>query len=331
MVLVMRTFEPRPWQPPTAPQLTGLLAINDKLASAELWPTPAVGPEDVVIDASGSVITGLEDGTIVRIAGTSSVEVIANVGGRPLGVEWLDDDTIVVCNTTKGIQRVTMSGEVTSLASSFEGVDFLFTNNAAVASDGTIYFSDSSTRWPIETFIADLLECRPSGRVFSHGPDGTLVKLVDGLQFANGVALDPAEESIFVAETGRYRVHRFWVKGERAGQSEVFLDNMAGFPDNLTFSEGILWVAMTSPRQSMVDSMLPRPWLKKIIHRLPDAVKPKALQHGMILGYDLDGNLVHNLQDSTGRVGTTTTARYHDGRLFIASLESPQVAVYELG
>ena len=115
------------------------------------------------------------------------------------------------------------------------------------------------------------------------------------------------------------------------GDADVFLDNLPGFPDNLTFAEGILWVAMTSPRQPMVDSMLPRPWLKKIVHRLPDAVKPKALQHGMVLGYDIDGNLVHDLQDSTGRVATTSSARYHDGRLFIASLESPHLAVYELG
>jgi len=110
----------------------------------------------------------------------------------------------------------------------------------------------------------------------------------------------------------------------------VFLDNVAGFPDNLTFAEGILWVAMTSPRQAMVDTMLPKPRLKKLVHRLPDAIKPKALQHGMVLGYDIDGNLIHNLQDSTGRVATTSSARYHDGRLFIGSLESPHLAVYEL-
>jgi len=209
----MTTFDPRPWRPRPAP----ILDVNDLLVSAELWATPAVGPEDVIIDTDGAAITGLGDGTIVRVTATSHVDVIARVGGRPLGIEWLDDGAMVVCNTTGGLQRVTMAGEVSNLVKGFDGVDFIFTNNAAVAGDGTIYFSDTSTRWSIEDFVSDLLECRPTGRVFSYSPDGTVSKLMDGLQFANGIALDPSEESIFVAETGRYRVHRLWINGERAG------------------------------------------------------------------------------------------------------------------
>ncbi len=326
----MTSFTPLPWTPPSAPPLAGPLAANDTLAAADIWHTPAAGPEDIVVDMSGSVFTGLSDGSIIRMADGGYADVIAKGPGRPLGIEWLGDGEMVVCNTTEGLERVTVSGEVSILADSFEDEPFLLTNNAAVASDGTIYFSVSSTRWPLDAYVSDLLECIPTGRVFAYSPDGTLTKLLDGLQFANGVALDAAEASLFVAETGRYRVHRLWLTGDAAGTVEVFLDNMAGFPDNLTFDAGILWVAMPSPRQSMVDAMLPRPWLKKVVHRLPDTLKPKAIQHGMVFGYDENGRLVYNLQDSTGTVATTTSARYHDGRIFIASLELPQIAVYEL-
>jgi len=166
--------------------------------------------------------------------------------------------------------------------------------------------------------------------VFKVTPDGSLELVLDGLHFANGVALDAAEDSLFVAETGTYRVHRHWLTGDRAGTTELFLDNLAGFPDNLTFSDGILWVSMASPRQSIVDLMLPRPWMRKLSYRMPDSLKPKPVKHGIVLGYDTAGNLVHNLQDTSGRVSITTSARYHDGRLFIGSLSEPHIAVYEL-
>jgi hypothetical protein len=70
--------------------------------------------------------------------------------------------------------------------------------------------------------------------------------------------------------------------------------------------------------------------MRKMSYAMPDALKPKPARHGIVLGYDLSGNLVHNLQDSTGRVAVTTSARYHDARLFIGSLMEPHIAVHEL-
>jgi len=326
----MTIFEPVAWTPPSPPPLTGDLEKNTVLATAALWPVGGVGPEDVIVDSDGSAIAGLEDGRIVRVRDRGSVEEIAHVGGRPLGIEWFDDGTMIVCNADLGLQRVTVSGEVTTLMRGFEGDDFIFTNNAAVASDGSIYFSDTSTRWGIHEYVADLLEGQPTGRVFKVTPDGSLELVLDGLHFANGVALDDAEDSLFVAETGTYRVHRHWLTGDRAGTTDLFLDNLAGFPDNLTFSDGILWVSMASPRQSIIDLMLPRPWMRKLSYKMPESLKPKPAKHGIVLGYDTAGKLVHNLQDTSGRVSITTSARYHDGRLFIGSLSEPHIAVYEL-
>lgn len=257
-------------------------------------------------------------------------EEIANVGGRPLGIEWLDDGALVVCNADLGLQRVTTSGEITSLASAYQGVDFIFTNNATVAADGTIYFSDTSTRWTVHEYVADLLEGQATGRVFSLSPDGSLSLIADGFRFANGLALDDREESLFIAETAAYRVHRHWLTGDRAGETELFLDNLAGFPDNLSFADGILWVPMASPRQTIVDMMVPRSWMRKLSYRLPDPLKPKPVRHGIVLGYDLEGHLVHNLQSASGTVAITTGTRTHDGRLYIGSLSEPHIAVYEL-
>ncbi|MEM6789370.1 MAG: SMP-30/gluconolactonase/LRE family protein [Myxococcota bacterium] len=326
----MVAFEPQTWRPAAAPALDGALRANSRLAQARLVPVGAEGPEDVVVDAEGVAFTGTADGRLLAIDRQGHITTVARPGGRPLGLEWYGDD-LVLCNTALGLQLVSRSGKVKTLADAFEGTRFRFTNNASVATDGTIYFSDTSQRWGIEQYVSDLLEGQDTGRVFARAPSGGLTKVTDGLQFANGVALDATEASLFVAETGRYRVHRVYLKGERAGQTEVFAENLPGFPDNLTFGGGILWVSLASPRQNIVDLMHPRPWLRHVSHRLPEALKPKPLRHGIVLGYDAaSGDLVHNLQDTSGRVAITTSARYHEGHLYIGSLSEPHLAVYPL-
>ena len=57
------------------------------------------------------------------------------------------------------------------------------------------------------------------------------------------------------------------------------------------------------------------------------AAKPGS---GMILGFDESGVVRHNLQDSTGSVAITTGARWHEGRLYIGSLQEPDVIIYDL-
>ena len=84
---------------------------------------------------------------------------------------------------------------------------------------------------------------------------------------------------------------------------------------------------MASPRQAMVDMMLPRKWMRTMTYRMPQALKPKPVRHGIVLGYDLEGNLVHDLQSSSGRVATTTGVRHHEGNLYIGSLTEPHIAV----
>ncbi len=76
---------------------------------------------------------------------------------------------------------------------------------------------------------------------------------------------------------------------------------------------------------------MPRPWLRHVVARLPDALQPKPKRHGFILGFDADGRVVHNLQDPSGRVAILTGAREHAGRLYLGSLSEPAVAVIELG
>lgn len=325
----MTEFSPQAWTPPAAPGLTGDFAENDRLTSAELITVPGTGPEDVAVDAAGVLYSGTEDGAILRIEPGGAVGAVAKVGGRPLGVELYGDD-LLVCNADLGLQRVSPTGAVDVLTDSVDGSRLTLTNNASVGRDGTIYFSESSTRWPLAEYATDLVEGRPTGRLLRCSPDGDTTVLLTGLQFANGVALDGDEASVFVAETGRYRIHRHWLTGEKAGHTELFVENLPGFPDNLSFDDGTLWVALASPRQPPLDAMSSRPWMRHVAHRLPASLKPKPVRHGIVLAYDESGAVSHNLQDPTGRVAVTTGVRASAGRLYIGTLTDDHVAVVEL-
>ena len=94
----------------------------------------------------------------------------------------------------------------------------VFCNNAAVAANGDIWFSDSSTVHPIERWKADLVENTETGRLLRRRADGTVEVHVDGLAFANGVALAADESYVCVAETGRRTVVRLWLTGSGPGR-----------------------------------------------------------------------------------------------------------------
>ena len=83
--------------------------------------------------------------------------------------------------------------------------------------NGDIWFSDSSTVYPIEQWKADFVEHTETGRLLCRRADGTVEVHLDGLAFANGVALAADESFVCVAESVRRTVVRLWLTGERAG------------------------------------------------------------------------------------------------------------------
>ena len=34
-----------------------------------------------------------------------------------------------------------------------------------------------------------------------------------------------------------YRIQKYWLKGDKAGTSEIFVENLPGFPDNVSSNE----------------------------------------------------------------------------------------------
>jgi sugar lactone lactonase YvrE len=324
------TIEPERWQPPKAPEMSGVYAPNTALDAPELLRVPGTGPEDVAVDGDGNVYTGLGDGRILRFEGGEGLpRQLTNTGGRPLGIEVHPDGDLLVCDADRGLLRVPADGgEPRVLLDQVGGRRLVLTNNADVAPDGTIYFTESSQRFPLEHFRADVLEHSATGRLLRVAPDGEVDVLLDGLAFANGVALAADGASVLVAETAGYAIHRVRLEGGFAGRSEPFATNLPGFPDNLsTGPTGTVWCAMPSPRNPLVDALLPRgPLLRRAIWALPESVQPDAIRLGFVLGFDDTGRVTHNLQGDGQAFHYVTGVREHAGHLWLGSLVEHAIA-----
>ncbi len=146
--------------------------------------------------------------------------------------------------------------------------------------------------------------------------------LLSDLYFANGVALSRKEDFVLVNETYRYRITRYWLTGPKSGTSDIFLDNVPGFPDGVSSNRrGTFWVALFTVRNPVMDRLHPHPWLKKQLSKLPRSLWPKPQPYGMVLAVDESGRIVRSLQDPTGqRVPQVTSAEEVDGFLYLGNL-----------
>jgi sugar lactone lactonase YvrE len=292
------------FQAPDPPSLTGPYQVNERLKSAERIDA-GFGPEAVAFDAQGRMVTGVEDGRILRFsADRSAPEVLAQTGGRPLGMKFDAEGNLIVADAEKGLLLLKSDGAVTVLATEAAGAPIVLADDLDIGPDGTVYFSDASVYPLRDKLLTELLDSRPHGRLLAYERGGKTRVLLSGLRFANGVAVSPDGASVLVTETAAYRVTRYWLQGPKQGLSEPFIENLPGFPDNITASpRGGYWLALASPRIPRVERLQRSRFLRQMLLRLPRSwlPAPQPVNYGIVLGLDPDGRVVHNLQDPDGR------------------------------
>lgn len=316
--------EPVAWWPPPAPA-DPAFAPNDAFRGLErLGASEVRGPEAVAIDARGRVHTGTADGRILRLdPATGAVDEVARTGGRPLGMAFDRHGQLYVCDAARGLLLVTADGAVRTLATAYDGVPFALSDDVDVAPDGTVYFTDASSKFTLREDREDLLEHGGHGRLLAYHPaTGRTELLLSGLQFANGVAVAGDGSYVLVNETGAYRIARYWLTGPRHGSSDVFADNLPGLPDNVTWSaeRRAFWIALASPRIPALDALGPYPFLRKLAPRIPRFLQPHHAPQGFALAIDEDGRVLEVLRDAgPGAYAPVTSVREHGGVLWVGS------------
>jgi sugar lactone lactonase YvrE len=321
--------EPVSWQAPRDLGLTGQFTENDALSGA-----PAIalggfeGPEDAALGADGALYVTTSNGVLLRVD-ADTVESFAEVPGRPLGIELDHDGSLLVANAFTGIQRVFADGRVVDLLTEVNGVPLVYADDLDVSSDGIIYFSEASTKFgaaawngSYQASLLDILEHGGHGRVIAFDTfSGETRIVIDSLDFANGIALSEDESFLLVAETGAYRILKHWLRGPDAGSTEVLIDNLPGFPDNINNgTDDRFWVGLVAPRDAKLDGLSDKPLLRKIVQRLPAFARPKARPSSHVIAISDLGLVLTSLQDPAAVYPAMTGVCETDDRLYLTRL-----------
>ena len=329
---------------------TGVHATNTRLADLKtIKLNGEAGPEHIVIGPDNKLYTGMESGNIVRMnLDGSEPSTFAYTDGRSLGMAFDAKGNLIVADAQTGLLSIDPKGTVFVLTNHFGGELLLFPDAVTVAKNGKIYFTDASTRFGMresgstfEASILDLMEGQPTGRVFEFDPEKKTSRLIaHGLSFANGIALSEDETTLFVNETGRYRVWKIAVAANnleiskadslKSVQATVLLDNLPGYPDNLMRGlDGKIWLGFAATRNPDIDRLSEWPSLRKVIMRLPRSMWPIPKPYGHVIAFTEDGKIVQDLQDPSGAYPETTAVTETKERLYIQSLHAKRLGWME--
>jgi sugar lactone lactonase YvrE len=332
--------EPVAWPAPTPPGYVGAHAPNTRLADLRTIDLGGdFGPEHIAFGPDGKLYAAMTSGNVLRMdAEGTNREIFAKTGGRVLGFDFDAEGRMVAADAMIGLLVISAEGRMRVLADRVGADDPVrYANSVVVATDGTIYFTDASARFSpaqwggtYEASVLDILEQAATGRVLACDPaTGNTRVVAHGLSFANGIALSSDGRALFVAETGRYRIWKIDAAARdvdvRRGspQARALIENLPGYPDNLMRGrDGRVWVGLFRPRNPAADALAQRPFLRKVLLRLPRAMLPTGAPYGHVFAIDEDGRVVEDLQDPRGAYPETTGATETADRLYIHSLHA---------
>ena len=334
-------IQPVAWTAPQAPGYTGVHTVNTKLSALQMIDLKGEeGPEHIVVGPDGKLYTTVSSGNILRMnTDGSAQEVFANTGGRVLGFDFDAQGHLIAADAVKGLLSISPAREVRVLTDKVNGDPIRYADAVVVAKNGKLYFSDASTRFApkdwggtFEASILDILEQSSTGRILEFDPATQTTRvLATGLSFANGVALNQSETSLFVNETGKYRVWKLDVNAQNLNLmaaptpqgAKLLFDNLPGYPDNLMRGrDGKIWLGFAKPRNATIDNFADKPWLRALTLRLPRALWPIPKAYGHVMAFTEDGQVVADLQDPSGAYPETTAVTETADRLYIQSLHA---------
>ena len=328
-------IEPVAWSAPVSAGYAGPHATNQRLGKLQHIDLKGeAGPEHVAIGPDGKLYTAVDSGKLLRMnPDGSGQEVFARTGGRILGFDFDAEGNLIGADAFRGLVSIAPDGKVTLLADKVDGDPIRFADAVAVARSGRIYFTDASTRFGpkegggvMEASTMELIEGAASGRVLEYDPATKKTRVIaHGFSFANGISLSQDHRSLFFAETGKFRIMKLSLQG--ATPAQVFLDNLPGYPDNVVRGlDGKIWVGLVKPRNADADKLSDKPFLRKLIMRLPRAMWPLPKDQGHVFAFTEDGKVVADLQDSTGVYPETTSVTETPDRLYVQSLHGKTLA-----
>lgn len=332
--------------PDTAPGSGSPYEVNDRLRDVELIGLEEVeGPEDVILDRDDNLYCGSRHGDIIRFFAPDYKrhEVFAHIGGQPLGLAFDRDETLYCCVGGMGLYAIAPDGEVTKASdetrrSRFSVIDdsrLRLADDLDIAPDGRIYFSEGTIRYEMHEWPVDAVEGRGNGRILCYDPrDGSTRTVVKNQRFPNGICVAFDGKSILFAETFGCQVKRYWIEGPKAGQVEVVIASLPGYPDNINrASDGNYWLALVGMRSPLTDLAFKMPGFRRRMSRRisQDEWLYPNINTGCVVKFTEEGEVIDALWDLKGENHPMITSmREHKGSLYLGGLSNNRIGRFRL-
>ncbi|WP_417267635.1 ABC transporter permease [Celeribacter baekdonensis] len=319
---------------------------NNKLSDIEVIGLGEIeSPEDVILDRDDNLYAGSRHGDIIRFLAPdyTKKEVFAHIGGQPLGMAFDRNDNLYVCVGGMGLYRVGPTGAVgkatdetnRSLFSISDDSRLRLADDLDITDSGLVFFSEGTVRYEMDEWPIDGLEARGNGRILCYDPNtGTTKTVLRGLKFANGICVAHNKQSILFAETWACSIKRYWFDGPKKGTTEIVLDNLPGYPDNINIaSDGTYWLALAGMRSPALDLAWKMPGFRKRMAKLvpTDEWLFPNINNGCVLKFNGEGEVLETLWDLKGaNHQMITSMREHRGYLYLGGITNNRIGRYKL-
>ncbi|HSW21262.1 MAG TPA: SMP-30/gluconolactonase/LRE family protein [Burkholderiaceae bacterium] len=345
-VYVSPTYHGMPPAPSTAANSGTPWALNDKLKNVRVIGLGQVeGPEDVILDRDDNLYAGSRHGDIVRFfpPDYQRMEIYAHIGGTPLGMAFDRHDNLYVCIGGMGLYRVTPERKVEKVTDetnrSYSSVNddsrLRLADDLDITDDGRIFFSEATVRYEMHEWATDGLEARGNGRIICYDTrSGKTHTVLRDLKFPNGVCIASDGQSFLFAETWGCTVKRHWFDGPKKGTTELVLDNLPGFPDNINnSSDGHYWTSLVGMRSPALDLAWKMPgFRRRMAKRVPrDEWLFPNINTGCVLKFNERGEVLETMWDLGGENHPMITSmREHRGYLYLGGIMNNRIGQYRI-
>ncbi len=345
-VYVSPTYHGMPPAPSCDPKAGTEWALNDKLRPARPIGLGRIeGPEDVILDRNDHLYAGSRHGDIIRFLAPDyeEMEIFAHIGGTPLGMAFDREDNLYVCIGGMGLYMVTPDREVVKITDetnrNFKSINddsrLRLADDLDITDDGLIFFSEATVRYEMHEWATDGLEARGNGRIICYNTNTKKTHtVIDNLIFPNGVCIASDGQSFLFAETWGCTVKRHWYQGPKAGTTEIVLDNLPGFPDNINnSSDGHYWMSLVGMRCPAMDLAWKMPsFRRRMAKQVPrDEWLFPNINTGCVLKFSETGEILETMWDLGGENHPMITSmREHRGHLYLGGIMNNRIGRLKL-
>jgi gluconolactonase len=235
--------------------------------------------EGIVVDRDGFVYGAGWAGNVYRVDPDGKVEEFATLpsGSVPNGIALDRNNDLIVCDVGhSAVLRVTQDGKSSVIADGSNYAGMTTPNFATFDAEGNLYVSNTLgiTLAEVLSVRPDMQSQTPTGSVLRIRKSGKVDLVAANIHWANGLAIDPDEEAVFVLETNRNDCLRIPIRADGThGRPEVYSNGFPACPDGMAFAaDGSLVVTLPgTPKPSSAPPSEPLlDFANKIIRVHPD-------------------------------------------------------------